>query len=155
MSSGGGGSGVPADTTNVQTIREAPEIEARRLGLMDAATELAKKKTSPPAFQIAPMSAAEQQGLTLAGQTGAGAGAITDAYAGVTAAGQNLTGATTAAGRQFSATDVQAAMNPYIQNVVNRIGESYAAKELFKLERLVEDVKVWVLQNFNDKKRTC
>jgi len=136
MSSGGGGSGVPADTTNVQTIREAPEIEARRLGLMDAATELAKKKTSPPAFQIAPMSAAEQQGLTLAGQTGAGAGAI--AYAGVTAAGQNLTGATTAAGRQFSATDVQAAMNPYIQNVVNRIGESYAAKETDLSSRAIQ-----------------
>ena len=46
MSSGGGGSGVPADTTNVQTIREAPEIEARRLGLMDAAVELAKKPTN-------------------------------------------------------------------------------------------------------------
>ena len=137
-SGGGGGSGVPADTTNVQTIREAPEIEARRLGLMDAATELAKKKTSPPAFQIAPMSAAEQQGLTLAGQTGAGAGAITDAYAGVTAAGQNLTGATTAAGRQFSATDVQAAMNPYIQNVVNRIGESYAAKETDLSSRAIQ-----------------
>ena len=50
MSSGGGGSGVPADTTNVQTIREAPEIEARRLGLMDAAVELAKKPTSLPAY---------------------------------------------------------------------------------------------------------
>jgi len=141
-SGGGGGSGVPADTTNVQTIREAPEIEARRLGLMDAAVELAKKKTSPPAFQIAPMSAAEQQGLTLAGQTGAGAGAISDAYAGITAAstaaGQNLTGATTAAGRQFSATDVQAAMNPYIQNVVNRIGESYAAKETDLSSRAIQ-----------------
>ena len=44
-SGGGGGGGVPADTTNVHTIREAPEIEARRLGLMDAAVELAKKKT--------------------------------------------------------------------------------------------------------------
>ena len=119
-SGGGGGGGVPADTTNVQTIREAPEIEARRLGLMDSATELAKTATTPPAFQVAPMSTAEQAGLTLAGQTGAGAGAIGDAYSGVTAAGQNLTGATTAAGRQFSATDVQAAMNPYIQNVVKR-----------------------------------
>ena len=128
-SGGGGGGGVPADTTNVQTIREAPEIEARRLGLMDSATELAKTATTPPAFQVAPMSAAEQAGLTLAGQTGAGAGAISDAYSGVTAAGQNLTGATTAAGRQFTASDIQAAMNPYIQNVVNRIGESYAAKE--------------------------
>ena len=128
-SGGGGGGGVPADTTNVQTIREAPEIEARRLGLMDSATELAKTATTPPAFQVAPMSAAEQAGLTLAGQTGAGAGAISDAYSGVTAAGQNLTGATTAAGRQFTAADVQAGMNPYIQNVVNRINESYAAKE--------------------------
>jgi len=121
-SGGGGGGGVPADTTNVQTIREAPEIEARRLGLMDSATELARTATTPPAFQVAPMSTAEQAGLTLAGQTGAGAGAISSAYA-------DLTGATTAAGQQFTASDIQAAMNPYIQNVVNRIGESYAAKE--------------------------
>jgi hypothetical protein len=35
VSGGGGGGGTPANTTNVQTIREAPEIEARRLGLMD------------------------------------------------------------------------------------------------------------------------
>ena len=121
-SGGGGGSGVPADTTNVQTIREAPEIEARRLGLMDAATELAKKPTSPPAFQVAPMATAETAGLNLAQQTGAGAGAITSAYG-------DLTGATTAAGQQFTAADIQAGMNPYIQNVVNRVGEDYAAKE--------------------------
>jgi len=121
-SGGGGGGGVPADTTNVQTIREAPEIEARRLGLMDAATELAKTKTSPPAFQVAPMATAETAGLNLAQQTGAGAGAISSAYA-------DITGATTAAGQQFTAADIQAGMNPYIQNVVNRIGEDYAAKE--------------------------
>ena len=121
-SGGGGGSGVPADTTNVQTIREAPEIEARRLGLMDAATELARTKTSPPAFQVAPMATAETAGLNLAQQTGAGAGAITSAYG-------DLTGATTAAGQQFTAADIQAGMNPYIQNVVNRVGEDYAAKE--------------------------
>ena len=30
-SGGGGGGSQPANTTNVQTIREAPEIEARRL----------------------------------------------------------------------------------------------------------------------------
>ena len=77
---GGGGGGVPADTTNVQTIREAPEIEARRLGLMDAATELAKTKTSPPAFQVAPMATAETAGLNLAQQTGAGAANIAGAH---------------------------------------------------------------------------
>ena len=114
-SGGGGGGGVPADTTNVQTIREAPEIEARRLGLMDAATELAKTKTSPPAFQVAPMATAETAGLNLAQQTGAGAA--------------NIAGATTAAGQQFTASDVQAAMNPYIQNVVDQIGADYATKE--------------------------
>ena len=112
---GGGGSGVPADTTNVQTIREAPEIEARRLGLMDAATELAKTQTSPPAFQVAPMTTAETAGLNLAQATGAGA--------------TNIAGATTAAGQQFTASDVQAAMNPYIQNVVDQIGADYATKE--------------------------
>jgi len=143
-SGGGGGGGVPADTTNVQTIREAPEIEARRLGLMDAATELAKKPTSPPAFQVAPMSSAETAGLNLSSWTGAGAA--------------NIAGATTAAGQQFTAADVQAGMNPYIQNVVNRVGEDYAAKKqpwlikLFKLELMVVVEKAWVLQNFNDKK---
>ena len=130
-SGGGGGSGVPADTTNVQTIREAPEIEARRLGLMDAATELAKKPTSPPAFQVAPMATAETAGLNLAQQTGAGAGAITSAYG-------DLTGATTAAGQQFTAADVQAGMNPYIQNVVNRVGEDYAAKETALANRAIQ-----------------
>ena len=130
-SGGGGGGGVPADTTNVQTIREAPEIEARRLGLMDAATELAKKPTSPPAFQVAPMATAETAGLNLAQQTGAGAGAITSAYG-------DLTGATTAAGQQFTAADVQAGMNPYIQNVVNRINESYATKETDLANRAIQ-----------------
>ena len=128
---GGGGSGVPADTTNVQTIREAPEIEARRLGLMDAATELAKTKTSPPAFQVAPMATAETAGLNLAQQTGAGAGAISSAYT-------DLTGATTAAGQQFTAADIQAGMNPYIQNVVNRVGEDYAAKETALANRAIQ-----------------
>ena len=123
-SGGGGGGGVPADTTNVQTIREAPEIEARRLGLMDAATELAKKPTSPPAFQVAPMATAETAGLNLAQQTGAGAA--------------NITGATTAAGQQFTAADIQAGMNPYIQNVVNRVGEDYAAKETALANRAIQ-----------------
>ena len=121
-SGGGGGSGVPADTTNVQTIREAPEIEARRLGLMDAARELAVKPTTPPAFQVQPMSTAETEALTLARSGPAGTQQMTDAASAIQ-------GAQTAAGQTFSAADVQNAMNPFIQNVVNRIGESYAQKE--------------------------
>ena len=58
MSSGGGGGGgsTPANTTNVQTIREAPEIEARRLGLMDQAAKLVADPLGLPAFQVAPIS---------------------------------------------------------------------------------------------------
>ena len=47
-SSGGGGGGTPANTTNVQTIREAPEIEARRLGLIDSAGTLASSPLNLP-----------------------------------------------------------------------------------------------------------
>ena len=124
MSSGGGGGGgnVPADTTNVQTIREAPEIEARRLGLMDSAIELARKPTSPPAFQVAGMSQAEQDALALArsGPTGGSQ---------MTAADTALGAAQTAAGKTFTAADVQAAMNPYIQNVVDQVSDDYAKRE--------------------------
>ena len=121
-SGGGGGSGVPADTTNVQTIREAPEIEARRLGLMDAARELAMKKTTLPAYQVAAMTTPETEARTLARSGMAGQQQLTDA---TTAA----SGAQTAAGQTFTAAQVQAAMNPYIQNVVNRVSDDYAAKE--------------------------
>ena len=122
MSSGGGGGGVPADTTNVQTIREAPEIEARRLGLMDAAVELAKKPTNLPAYQVAGMAPAAQDALTLARSGQAGTQQITDALSAAS-------GAQTAAGQTFNAAQVQAAMNPYIQNVVNRVSDDYLTRE--------------------------
>ena len=69
---GGGGGGTPANTTNVQTIREAPEIEARRLGLMDEAAKAVADPLALPAFQVAPMSAGEQMAVTQAQQTGLG-----------------------------------------------------------------------------------
>ena len=124
MSSGGGGGGgsVPADTTNVQTIREAPEIEARRLGLMDSAIELARTKTTPPAFQVAGMSQAEQDALALARSGPAGS-------AQMTAADTALGAAQTAAGKTFTAADVQSAMNPFIQNVVNQVSDDYLKRE--------------------------
>ena len=124
MSSGGGGGGnVPADTTNVQTIREAPEIEARRLGLMDAATELAKKPTAVPAFQVAPLSTAETEGIALARSGMAGQQQITDAVS--------------AAGRTFTAKDVEAAMNPFIENVVNQIDDDYKRREIDLASRAI------------------
>ena len=121
---GGGGSGVPANTTNIQTIREAPEIEARRLGLMDAATELARKPTTPPAFQIAPLATAETEGIALARSAPAGTQEISDAV--------------TAAGRSFTAQDVQQAMNPFIENVVNQVADDYARKEIDLASRAIQ-----------------
>ena len=131
MSSGGGGGGgsVPADTTNVQTIREAPEIEARRLGLMDSAIELARTKTAPPAFQVAGMSQAEQDALALARSGPAGGSQMTAADAALGDAQTALGAAQTAAGRTFTAADVQAAMNPYIQNVVDQVSDDYMKRE--------------------------
>ena len=122
MSSVGAGSAVPADTTNVQTIREAPEIEARRLGLMDAAREVAMKQTTLPAYQVAAMTTPETEARTLARSGMAGQQQLTDA---TTAA----SGAQTAAGQTFNAAQVQAAMNPYIQNVVNQVSDDYLARE--------------------------
>jgi len=74
MSSGGGGGGgsTPANTTNVQTIREAPEIEARRLGLMDQAAKIVADPLGLPAFDVAPISTGEQMAVTQAQQTGLG-----------------------------------------------------------------------------------
>jgi hypothetical protein len=37
----GGGPSVPDTTTQTQYVREAPEIEARKLGIMDTASQLA------------------------------------------------------------------------------------------------------------------
>ena len=75
---GGGSSRAPAPapsggnafTTSV--IREAPGIEERKIELMDLARAAADRPVSIPAIQVSPFGALEQQGLTAAGQTGAG-----------------------------------------------------------------------------------
>ena len=42
----GGGGGQPANTTQMQTVREAPEIEARKIALYDQAASLASQPIS-------------------------------------------------------------------------------------------------------------
>ena len=108
MSSGGGGGGsTPANTTNVQTIREAPEIEARRLGLMDEAQKLAGQPLGLPSFQVAGLTTPEQQAITQAQQTGVGTGAIT--------------GAQQAAALTPSSTQFQQYLNPYQSYIIDEI----------------------------------
>ena len=124
MSSGGGGGGsAPANTTNVQTIREAPEIEARRLGLMDEAKRVAAQPLNLPAFQTAGLTTEQQAAAALAGQTGVGIPSITGAQ---TAAGQYGTGATQAAALDPSSTQFQQYLNPYQSYIIDEINRQAA-----------------------------
>ena len=106
-SSGGGGGSTPANTTNVQTIREAPEIEARRLGLMDQAAITASQPIGLPAFQVAQLSQAERGAGALAQKTGAGISSIQ--------------GAQQAASLDPSSAQFQRYLNPYNQFVLDEI----------------------------------
>jgi len=124
MSSGGGGGGsAPANTTNVQTIREAPEIEARRLGLMDEAKRVAAQPLNLPAFQTAGLTTEQQAAAALAGQTGVGIPSITGAQ---TAAGQYGTGATQAAAMTPTSQQFQQYLNPYQSYIIDEINRQAA-----------------------------
>ena len=122
MSGGGGGGGAPADTTNVQTIREAPDIEARRIGLIDAASTLADTPLGLPDFQVAGLTAAEQAGITQA-RTGVGAGL------------SSIQAAEQAAALDPSSQQFQQYLNPYqsfITDEINRqaqLGQQRVAQQ--------------------------
>jgi hypothetical protein len=94
MGKGGGssGGGVPANTTAVQTVREAPEIEARKLSLYDQAAALASQPVSLPSIQVAAPSQLQQTGFGMAGQTGIGQQTVQQGIAGIqqAAAGPNI-----------------------------------------------------------------
>jgi hypothetical protein len=121
--------------TVIQQTREAPEIEARRLALMDEAKELIQRQQSLPAFQIAELSPMQQQAMQLA-QAGIGGyqpflqsaqQAIMPAAEGVTsttakgigALDQSLAGIS--GGTQaFDPASTQQYMNPFEQQVIDQ-----------------------------------
>ena len=127
---GGGGGGTPANTTNVQTIREAPEIEARRLGLMDQAAKLVGTQLGLPAFQVAGLTAEEQAGITQA-RTGVGAGL------------PSIQRAEQATALDPSSQQFQQYMNPYQSYIVDEInrqaqqGQQRVAQQAFLRVHLV------------------
>jgi len=124
-SSGGGGGSTPANTTNVQTIREAPEIEARRLGLMDQAAITASQPIGLPAFQVAQLSQAERGAGALAQQTGAGISSIQ--------------GAQQAASLDPSSAQFQRFLNPYNQFVLDEINrQSQQAQNQLQAKSVAE-----------------
>ena len=124
-SSGGGGGSTPANTTNVQTIREAPEIEARRLGLMDQAAITASQPIGLPAFQVAQLSQAERGAGALAQKTGAGISSIQ--------------GAQQAAALDPSSAQFQRFLNPYNQFVLDEINrQSQQAQNQLQAKSVAE-----------------
>lgn len=113
-SSGGGGGSMPANTTNITTVREAPGIEERKLGLMDISRSLAEQPVNIPVQQIAPLSGLEQQGTALAGQTGVGGAAIQSGIAGLGAA-------QTASALGPSSAQFNQYLNPYQSFILDEI----------------------------------
>ena len=113
-SSGGGGGSMPANTTNITTVREAPGIEERKLGLMDISRALAEQPVNIPVQQIAPLSGLEQQGTALAGQTGVGGAAIQSGIAGLGAA-------QTASALGPSSAQFSQYLNPYQSFILDEI----------------------------------
>ena len=131
-SSGGGGGSQPANTTNVQTIREAPEIEARRLGLMDQAAITASQPIGLPAFQVAQLSQAERGAGALAQQTGAGISSIQGAQ-------QSAAGAVSASQLDPSSAQFQRFLNPYNQFVLDEINrQSQQAQNQLQAKSVAE-----------------
>ena len=113
-SGGGGGGSVPANTTNITTVREAPGIEERKLGLMDISRALAEQPVNIPVQQIAPLSCLEQQGQALSGQTGVGSAAIQSGIAGLGAA-------QTASALGPSSAQFNQYLNPYQSFILDEI----------------------------------
>ena len=105
---GGGGAGQPTGQSSVVTQREAPEIEARKISLYDVAADLASSPVSIPAMQVAGLSGLERAGLSMAGQTGVGAGTVTSGIG--------------ALQRSMQAPNISQFFNPYQQYVTQEIG---------------------------------
>ena len=130
---GGGGGSAPANTTNVQTIREAPGIEERKLGLMDISRSLAEKPVNIPAYQVSPFSTLEQQGFTQSAITGVGQAPVAQGITALQGVGTTLQGI----GTDFQGIGTQAAqgataagfqnyLNPYQSYITDEINRQAA-----------------------------
>ena len=107
----GGGGGQPANTTQMQTVREAPEIEARKIALYDQAASLASQPISLPAIQVAAPTTLQQQGFSSAAQTGVGQQAV----------GQGITSLQAGLGSAFAGPNISQFFNPYQSYVTDEI----------------------------------
>ena len=120
-SGGGGGSSGPTSGTQVSIAREAPEIEARKLGLYDQALKLAQSPVQLPAYQVAGPPPLQQAGFTAAGTTGVGAGAITSGLGALGTGATALSGAQNLAAQTPTTAGLAPYMNPYQSYVTDEI----------------------------------
>jgi len=109
--------------------REAPDIEARRLGLMDTAKSLADKPLTLPAQQVAGFTPEQLQAIQLGSQGIGGyqpflTSALQSQAAGLGTLGQAAQ-AYTDIGTAPTMEQLQPFMNPYQQSIQDEINRSY------------------------------
>lgn len=126
-----------ATDTQIQIVREAPEIEAYKIGLLEDAKKLAGQPITLPTQQIAQMSGLQQQAIGAASPASGGIGGYQPYLQG---GGQTMGGATplitggySQAGQMFqqgaapvTGQQIQQYMNPYQQAVQQEISRSFA-----------------------------
>lgn len=108
-----------ATDTQIQIVREDPDIEAYRLGLIKAAKGLADTPITLPTQQVAGLTSMQQEALRR-GQAQARSGI--GAYAPYMT---QASGALTAAQQALDPSSLSTYMNPYQQSVQNEIARSY------------------------------
>ena len=125
-----------ATETSVQIVREAPEIEAYKLALLEQAKKLAEQKITLPQYQVAGFGDLQDKAFELAdaGIGGyqpfldAGQSAITGGLGRVTGAEPMLQGAA----RRVTGDEVSQYMNPFqdaIQAEINRAFDKSQAEQ--------------------------
>ena len=116
-------------TTTEQIVREAPEVEARKLGLLDTAKALADKPIVLPEQQVATLTPQQLQAIQL-GEAGVGSfapflsSALQSQAAGLGTLGQAAT-AFTDIGQAPTMEQIQPFMNPYQQAIQDEINRAY------------------------------
>jgi hypothetical protein len=120
-------------TTTEQIIREAAEVEARKLGLLDTAKALADKPITLPEQQVATLTPQQLQAIQL-GESGVGSfapflsSALQSQAAGLGTLGQAAS-AYTDIGTAPTMEQLQPFMNPYQQSIQDEINRAYNIAE--------------------------
>lgn len=108
-----------------QIVREAPEIEAYKLGLLESAKKLADQPITLPTYQVAEMSGLQQQAIQQASPATGGIGGYQPylqqaGYTMAPAAGYITTGA-----EAITPEGIASYMNPYQQAIQDEIMRAY------------------------------